>query len=176
MSMAGFKKGMEDERFLPFLDMIKILNFLQSEQHPSPLYLFENTWPGKPGQYPKNDKTFELIESFLGAPVVIDAAGLGSAAHRVRLFWTNWCKPEILQEAIPKNLPPNPTLEHVLHDYLVPTTPSRVSTHPFTNHNKMGMKRVCMPTTVSYPKKFAYREQANGKLGEGQLWNKIQKC
>ena len=52
MSLAGFQKGMEDERFLPFLDMIKISISFQVEQHQSPLYLFENTWPGHPGQYP----------------------------------------------------------------------------------------------------------------------------
>ena len=81
MSMAGKHKGMDDDRFAPFLDMIKILNFFQVEQHPSPLYLFENTWPGKPGQYPNVDKAAKLIEAFLGAPIVIDAASLGSAAH-----------------------------------------------------------------------------------------------
>ena len=41
MSMAGMHKGMDDDRFLPFLDMIRILNFLQANQHPSPLYLFD---------------------------------------------------------------------------------------------------------------------------------------
>ena len=86
MSMAANKKGMDDERFLPFLDMVKMLNFLQAEQHPQPLFLFENTWPGMPGQYPVIDKVSKLVESFLGAPIVMDAAGLGSAAHRVRLF------------------------------------------------------------------------------------------
>ena len=34
MSMAGKHKGMDDERFEPFLDMVKILNFLQTEQYP----------------------------------------------------------------------------------------------------------------------------------------------
>ena len=68
-------------RFDGFLDMIRIVNYIQSEQLPAPLYLFENTYPGKPGQYPNVDKAAELIESFIGAPVVVDAAGLGSAAH-----------------------------------------------------------------------------------------------
>lgn len=93
MSLAGYKKGKNDEIFLAFLDTVKILHFLQAEQHPSPLFLFENTWLGKPGQYPSIDKNAELVESFLGAPVLADAAGLGSSAHRVRLFLTNWCRP-----------------------------------------------------------------------------------
>ena len=176
MSMAGLHKGLEDDRFLPFLDMVKILNFLQAEQHPSPLFLFENTWPGMPGQYPNIDKASEMIEAFLGAPVVIDAAGLGSAAHRVRLFWTNWCRPEILQEAMPKDIRPTPSLKQILHDFHVPTKPSHNPRHPFAQHNKVGKQRICLPTIVSFPKSHAFREQANGKPGQGQLWNKLEKC
>ena len=136
MSMAGKHKGMDDERFEPFLDMVKILNFLQTEQHPSPLYLFENAWPGNSGQYPNVDKAAKLIEAFLGAPVVIDAAGLGSAAHRVRQFWQNWCGPEILQAVIPTNILPSPTLKQILHKHHVPIKPSRTSSFPFVTQNK----------------------------------------
>ena len=38
MSMAGNHEGMEDERFEYFLDMVKIIKYLQKEQNPSPLY------------------------------------------------------------------------------------------------------------------------------------------
>ena len=72
MSMAGNHKGLEDKHFLPFLDVVKILNFLQKEQFPRPLFLFENTWPRNPRQYPDVDKAAELAKSFLGAPVVVD--------------------------------------------------------------------------------------------------------
>ena len=64
MSMAGKHKGMDDDRFLPFLDMIRILNFLQANQHPSPLYLFENTYPGTPGQYPLFDDAAKRLNPF----------------------------------------------------------------------------------------------------------------
>ena len=143
---------MDDDKFPPFLDMAKILIFFQTEQYPSPLYLFENTWPGKPGQYPNVEKAAQLVESFLGAPVVIDAAGLGSVAHRVRLFWTNWCKLEILQHDIPTDVVPNPSLKQILHHRHIPTKPSRSSQFRFANHNKVNNARICMPTIVSYPK------------------------
>ena len=32
-----------------------------------------------------------------------------------------------------------------------------------------------MPTIVSYPKIHAYKQQENGRSGEGQLWNKKMK-
>ena len=34
-------------------------------------------------------------------PVLIDAADLGAAAHRVRLFWTNMMQPAQLQATLP---------------------------------------------------------------------------
>ena len=176
MSMAGLHKGMDDDRFLPFLDMVKIINFLQANQEQQPLYLLENTWPGQPGQYPNIDKTASLIESFLGAPIRLDAAGLGSAAHRLRLFWTNWCRPEILQDAIPNDIRPSPTLKQILSVEHIPTAPSQLMKQPFAQHNVVGKKRITLPTLVSFPRSYAFRPKADGKAGEGELWNKITKC
>ena len=31
----------------------------------------------------------DLVQAFIGAPILLDAAQLGAAAHCVRLFWTN---------------------------------------------------------------------------------------
>ena len=175
MSMAGLKKGMEDDIFPPFMDMVRIINFLQN-QTTKPLYLFENTWPGPKGQYPKVDKASEVVEAFVGAPILVDAAGLGSTCHRVRLFWQNWCKPEILQNAFPNDVRPLIDLNDILHSDHTCTMPSRSSLYPFAQHNEVGKPRVCMPTIVSFPKSHAYRLQANGKPGEGQLWNKHKRC
>ena len=175
MSMAGKHKGMDDDRFTPVLDMVRTLNFLQKNQISPPLYLFENTYPGTPGQYPCVDEAAKMVESFLGAPVVIDAAGLGSVAHRVRLFWTNWCPPEQLQDAIPQNLPPTPSLAAILHPDHVPTVPGHDPIYPFAKLNEVGKPRKCMPTIVSFPRSHAYRKKDNGLPGEGQLWNKRMK-
>ena len=57
MSMAGKHLGMHDKRFLPFVDMIRFVKFLQKYQLISQSYLFENTYPGQPGQYPLVDDT-----------------------------------------------------------------------------------------------------------------------
>lgn len=75
--------------------------------------MFENTWPGKPGQYPKVDKAAQVVESFLYALVVKNAVGLGSTAQRVHLFWTNWYTPENLQASIPTDIVPSPTLKQI---------------------------------------------------------------
>ena len=51
MSLAGHHQGANDDRFLPLYDLIKIINYLQANQFPKPLYLIENTWPGRLGEY-----------------------------------------------------------------------------------------------------------------------------
>ena len=116
-----------------------------------------------------------MVEAYLGAPIVLDGAGLGSAAHRVRLFWTNWCQPEILQAANPQDKIPQPSLQQILHVDHESPMPNKTSISPFVRHNKLGEKRICMPTIVNYPGSHAYRMQENGKPGEGQLWNKAMR-
>ena len=116
-----------------------------------------------------------MIESFLGAPITIDAAGTGSAAHRVRLFWTNWCLPKILRDAYPQEICPKPALSSILSKDHVTTVPSTSPSFPFVKHNVLNGHRKCMPTLVSYPNSHAYRKRENGKPGEGQLWNKRTK-
>ena len=102
---------------------------------------------------------------------MIDAAGLGSAAHRVRLFWINWISPEILQRAIPNDILPCPPLKQILNADRESGWPTKYARPPFVTHNKVGKARVVMPTIVSFSKSHAFRMQENGRPGEGQLWN-----
>lgn len=62
MSLAGQHQGIDDKRLLHFLDMICILDYVQKQQCTQPLYLFENTYPGKPGQYPRIDDAAKVVE------------------------------------------------------------------------------------------------------------------
>ena len=84
MSMAGPGTGMQDRRFPTFLNLVKIINILQRMQTMAPIYCVENTWPRPTGQKEGVDKTADLIQAFIGAPILVDTAGLGSAAHRLR--------------------------------------------------------------------------------------------
>ena len=74
-----------DPRFRVFHDLVRIVNFFQREQASPMVYILENTHPRE-----KVTRAVQsagnLIHAFIGAPVVIDAADLGAAAHRVRLF------------------------------------------------------------------------------------------
>ena len=113
------------------------------------------------------------MQSFLGAPVIIDAPDLGAAAHRVRLFWTNMLQPTVLQAALPKLLIPSPPLSSILKAYHVPRTPGHSHRLPYATHNERGGARICMPTVVSYLHSNAFRPKENGNPREGEVFNTI---
>ena len=118
-------------------------------------------------------KAGELVQSFIGAAVLIDAADLGAAAHRVRLFWTNFIKPEILQAALPTGLKPNPNLSQILSHHHTPSIPSHRDRFPFLAHNRIGEQRLCMPTLVSFLRCNAFRAKIDGSPREGQVYNSL---
>ena len=74
-----------DPRFRFFYDLVRIVNFFQREQATPIVYVLENTFLGERCT-PALQKANDLVQSFLGAPILIDAADLREAAHRVRLF------------------------------------------------------------------------------------------
>ena len=131
-----------------------------------PIYCLENTWPGPGGKKEGVDRTSKLIQAFVGAPVTIDAAGLGSAAHRVRHYWTNFCEVALLQNAFPREITPSPSLTYILDKDHIASAPLVASTWPFVGHDFIGRPRVCLPTIMSYPGSFAFRRRTNGNPGE----------
>ena len=161
-----------DPRFRFFYDLVRIVNFFQREQATPVVYILENTFPGERCA-PAVQRANELVQSFLGAPILIDGADLGAAAHRVRLFWTNMLQPAVLQAALPKFLLPSPPLSSILKPHHVPTTPGHSDRLPFAAHNEQGGARICMPTVVSYLHSNAFRPKENGNPGEGEVFNTI---
>ena len=74
-----------DPRFQYFYDLVRLLNYFQVEQAVPPIYILENTYPGEQCT-PTVMKASNLVQAFIGAPVIINGADLGAAAHRVRIF------------------------------------------------------------------------------------------
>ena len=143
---------MADPRFQFFYDLVRITNFFRRERTSPLLYIFENTWPGGK-QTDALRKAGALVESFIGAPVMVDAAGLGAAAHIVRLFWQNFQRPEILHAALPSDLPPAPPLNLILHPYHIPTKPGHSDRNPFSPQNHVGgERRVVVSYIIVYGK------------------------
>ena len=74
-----------DPRFRYFYDMVTIINFFQREQTTPFVYILDNTYQGEKST-PAVIKAGELVHTFLGAPILVDAADLGEPTHRMRLF------------------------------------------------------------------------------------------
>ena len=164
--------GMQDRLFPTFLNLVKIINILQRMQTMSPIYCVENTWLGQPGRKEGVDKTADLIQAFIGAPIVVDATGLGSTAHRLRHYWTNFCEPSLLQNAMPRDVVLFPFLSDNVDKDHIASKPTVASRWPFVQHNIVGHDRFCLPTIVTYPGSYEFRRRVNRTPGEGQLWDK----
>lgn len=81
-----------DPRFKLLYDLVRIIKFFQQEQSTPLIHILENTHPSEKC-IDAVKKAGEVVRAFLGAPVLVDGADLGSAPHRVRLFWTNMLQP-----------------------------------------------------------------------------------
>ena len=172
VSRAGRQRGTMDPRFRFFYDLVRIVNFFQREQASLLVYILENTYPGEKCTLAVT-KAGELVQAFIGAPVIINAADLGAAAHRVRLFWTNVLQPVVLQACLPKLLNPSTPLSSILKAHHIPTTPGHTDRFPYATLNIQGGARLCMPTVVSYLHSNAFRAKDSGAPGEGQVFNNI---
>ena len=71
-----------------------------------PMYIVENT-AMMAVALTKIKEAYAIILSSLGQPIILDAARVGSYAHRLRNYWTNLAAPEALQLVL-DSIHPNP--------------------------------------------------------------------
>jgi hypothetical protein len=85
-------RGLADPRSELIGEAWRILTYLSKHQTVKPAYTFEMVDAGDPPSQDARDG-FTIIDRVAGGAVdtavIIDAAKLGFAAHRVRAFWTN---------------------------------------------------------------------------------------
>jgi site-specific DNA-cytosine methylase len=104
---ARFGEGLSDTRFSLFMDMVRLITWVQSM---SPMfgYVIENT-PSWLNQREKDQEHYMLVKHYLGEPLLLHAAQCGSYAHQLRNWWTNLAPLSILQVALRYNIR-NPNL------------------------------------------------------------------
>ena len=132
------------------------------------IYILENTYNQKELRGRLNA---QLVESYLGEPILIDAADMGAAAHRVRNFWTNMLPASILQSALPKCLSPIPSLADILHPYHFAKRARWTDQRPFSPQNKKGCAKVCMPDMGQVMSQGIFHHRANKSASEGEVYN-----
>ncbi len=98
---------------------------------------------------------------------MLDAASVGSRAHRPRLWWTNLALPEVLKATYSRVVRPEGLIVDDILDF--GRRSQAVGWNdlpPLAVVNKIGLPRAALPTLVSYPASHAYRQG-----GSGLVWD-----
>jgi hypothetical protein len=169
LSPAGKGRGLVGPRsstFIPMMSILRVLQNLQCER--PPIYIIENTAM----QFSHNhkvrlDKDFTTVCDMLGAPVCIDAARLGSGAHRLRNWWTNLSNPEVLSRTL--ELVPFPTSD--INDFLgsgrrtqIAQVNHGINGTPYWSPNKAGYPMRVLPTLMATVNSYAFRDGKPGMI------------
>ena len=109
------------------------------------------------------DAYAEICSAF-GTPVVLDAAAVGSRAHRLRNYWTNLAPTAVLTTVTAKaRRPAGRAVDDVLDVGWHAKSASAAAKPPFYQC-RLGMKREALPTLVSTPSSWKFRNSGAGML------------
>jgi hypothetical protein len=159
-SRAGHRQGVKDVRSFCVIPLKIIIDQLQ-RRNPNMVYFIENVQP--PEQDEELMLQFREVCRIFGKPVMIDAARLGARAHRPRLFWTNMVSTAVLEVAQNQWYRPSSIL---VQDILEPgwePMPVLRTEQPLVV-NVAGQPRRALPTLVSFPGSYAFRNGGPGLL------------
>ncbi|BBN19983.1 hypothetical protein Mp_8g15430 [Marchantia polymorpha subsp. ruderalis] len=85
---AGHGTGLRDPRSRMFWEMMRVLRHLQVQQTRSPAYILENV-PLLGDTRAQLMASVHQVRAWIGSAVLLDAAQVGSRAHRARLWCTS---------------------------------------------------------------------------------------
>ena len=165
-SRAGSGRGLDDPRSGLFADLLRLIQWWITHQSMPPGYIFENVPPlGDTRAKVREDGAY--IHHLLGPPTFVDAAALGSYAHRPRWIWTNLALAATLTAALSQvRRPARREVDDILDDHRVSTEVTIGDEPPLAVVNRVGFTRGAFPTLMSYPGSFAFRAR-----GPGMVWD-----
>jgi hypothetical protein len=104
-----------------------------------------------------------LVQHYLGAPLLLDAAQCGSYAHRLRNLWTNLAPLSILELYLHKTIR-DPTLQvsQILDTQSSCQPVTQQEKAPWYPANVIGEPRGAWPTLVSFPGAHAFQGDGPG--------------
>lgn len=164
LSPAGTGRGLDGRHSRSFFPLVSIVAWLQSMM-PSrpPIYLLENAAMQHTTKHDLGGD-FNFICSVLGPSVCFDAAAVGSAAHRLRNYWTNLAPASQLQAVVDAVVPVRRSYAaDILDAGRSPRALSR-SPNPLPYHqaNIWGQPARILPTLVSTFRSYAFRGNGHG--------------
>ncbi|HEY9806811.1 MAG TPA: DNA cytosine methyltransferase [Candidatus Obscuribacterales bacterium] len=167
-SRAGAGRGLDDPRSSLFADLMRLTQWWFTHQAAPPGYIFENV-PPLGDSRTKVLEDGQYINQLLGPPTFVDAASLGSYAHRPRWIWTNLAPSHVLSAALSRvQRPTGRKVDDILDDHRVALAVSKDDESPLALVNKLGAPRGALPTLVTYPGSFAFRAR-----GPGMVWDSM---
>jgi hypothetical protein len=147
--------------------MVRIIRYLQTSQRRPSGYIVENV-PVMNSSRSKTLESMHKIHGILGMPVLIDAAAVGSRAHRPRFWWTNLASAELLQSAIGRTRRPDVYVSDILDPHRTPRRIYHDDQAPLAVVTRKGEPRRALPTLVSFARSYAFRDN-----GPGLAWDSI---
>jgi hypothetical protein len=157
MSMASKQNGLQDGCSSRFHDMIRVMRYLQISQRRPPSYIVENV-PMVSSSWSRTLKSMHWIHNILGVPVLIDAAVVGSRAHRPRLWWTNLAPAELLQSAVDRIKQPDVYVSDILDPHRAPRRVYHDDQVPLVVVNRKGEPQRALPTLVSFAHLYVFKD------------------
>jgi hypothetical protein len=165
--MAGNQNGLQDGRSSRFYDMVRVIRYLQTSQRRPSGYIVKNV-PVVSTSRSRTLESMHKIHGILGVSVLIDAAAVGSRAHRPRFWWTNLAPAELLQSAIGRTRWPDVYVSDILDPHQTPRHVYHDDQAPLAVVNCKEKPRRAFPTLVSYARSYAFKDN-----GPGLVWDSI---
>jgi hypothetical protein len=165
--MVGNQNGLQDGRSSRFYDMVRVIRYLQTSQCRPPGYIVENV-PVVSSSRSRMLESMHKIHGILGVPMLIDAAAVGSRAHRPRFWWTNLAPAELLQSAIGRTRRPDVYVSDILDPHRTPQCVYHDDQAPLAVVNHKEEPRRAFLTLVSFARSYAFKDN-----GPGLVWDSI---
>jgi hypothetical protein len=106
------------------------------------------------------------IHNIFGVLVLIDAAAVGSRAHRPQLWWTNLAPAELLQSAVGWIKRPDVYVSDILNPHRAPHRVYHDDQAPLAVVNRKGEPRRALPTLVSFARLYAFKDNGSELVDE----------
>ncbi|GAQ92009.1 hypothetical protein KFL_009030040, partial [Klebsormidium nitens] len=166
-SAAGTGQGLDDGRSGLVVELLRVMRNLQALHQGWGRqlgYLIEHVAAGF-DKRPKVREHYEAVRGLLGPEVVVDAAQLGSRAHRLRAWWTNLEGMALLREALSQQKRPEGLfVGQVLGAGRRAKQPRSEGVAPWAKVERPGEARRALNTFVSYSGSYAFSRAGGGVL------------
>ena len=165
LSPAGSHLGLEGARSSLIHLVLPLLQHLIS-QHTAPVaYILENAATEQNFRSEQiRGAASQQLRALLGPSVVLDAVACGSYAHRLRAFWTNLADATALQSVLQHLQPPYRDVQTILDPGRTTRPAAYGDKHPFFPINQAGERIRVLPTLVSHPNSYSFRDGKQGML------------